>query len=686
MSNSVALILREMALAAGAERLRRGQIWGDTVAALGQVPGQVLADQEQARRQAVLDAREQDSYQRRVRADNRDEQAAVAQLHDQQTAHEIIKAYTSGSPNDPTGYNLEAGKAKAKELDAPEWIPKLEDWHAAKVKGLQPVITQQDPTKDTYENGKLTKPGVAAPPQMGTPAYEIYLRQQSLQQPPPASAPPSTSATRPDTTTLSPADEQQFQAWVRAHQITDVDAPESRYDYRAAFKANATPDASGHWPSAFKLAGHPNEVVGGFNTRTGARVPGTPRLGEADLVAQGWDAETAARLAATPEPVGGLGAFGPDGAPVAAPGSYGARTASPAPTPAPMSATAAGLQAYEDQRRATEAATHSPIYKEWQDYKRQGGPLTFNDYQTMDANRKRSLTVNNGPSDTQMIEAAARNILANPRDLTSIKTITTLRGDQRLQLYNRIKALDPTFNVGNIDRQIKFLDAYEDPKGKPAMNRQSMNNILMHASDLSDVNQEYRRVNLRLVNTPLNKLRKQYSTDYEKYATTVAVLKDEIGLYFAGGYAPTKEQGDTWSKILNDDVTPNQIEAFAKQIIHVGLRRASTHNSDFRSVMGYDDPNLLTPDAVAAGVHLGLGDAMKPFGSGGTLGTPPRTPGTPPPAAEPGPGQPGYDPFHLLPPKPQARAAPALGQRGRVNGVAAVWKTVNGVTGWYGNA
>jgi len=306
-----------------------------------------------------------------------------------------------------------------------------------------------------------------------------------------------------------------------------------------------------------------------------------------------------------------------------APGDYGPATPG-------MPRAQAELQAYTDQRTAKAGDTHSPIYKEWKDYTSSGGTLDFNGYQTMDANRKRPVSITNAATDDKMISEAATNILANPRDLTSIKAITSLRGDQRLKLFNELKRRDPAFNSGNIDRQIKFLDSYEDPKGKPAANRQSMNNILMHSADLSDVNQEYRRSNVRLVNTPLNEIRKQYSADYERYATTVAVLKDEIGLYFAGGYAPTKEQGATWTKILNDETTPNQTEAFAKQIIHVGLRRASTHNSDFKAVMGYDDPNLITPDAVVAANHLGLGAAVKPFGSGGTLGSPAKPAAAPP--------------------------------------------------------
>lgn len=107
---------------------------------------------------------------------------------------------------------------------------------------------------------------------------------------------------RPAATAPPTDDEARFRAWTRTNQITDADSPESFYDYRAAFRAGATRDASGHWPSDFKKPGHPNEIVGGFNTRTGKRVPGTPRAqSAAELTSLGWDPQTAARLASTPD-------------------------------------------------------------------------------------------------------------------------------------------------------------------------------------------------------------------------------------------------------------------------------------------------------------------------------------------------------------------------------------------------
>lgn len=68
--------------------------------------------------------------------------------------------------------------------------------------------------------------------------------------------------------------ETDFRRWYGQHAATqqldpNPDAPEHFYDYRAAHDAGAQPDESGHWPSQFKKAGHPNLVVGGVDTRIG---------------------------------------------------------------------------------------------------------------------------------------------------------------------------------------------------------------------------------------------------------------------------------------------------------------------------------------------------------------------------------------------------------------------------------
>lgn len=219
------------------------------------------------------------------------------------------------------------------------------------------------------------------------------------------------------------------------------------------------------------------------------------------------------------------------------------------------------------------------------------------------------------------IESAAQG-LVQPGNLTTLRDISSLRGNQRLKIYARARELDPNFDPGVINQRAKFLQSYEDPKGRAAINRQSINNIIQHAADLSTVNKQYRRTNMRVVNTAVNAIANQFGdTAYTNFQVPLGVIKDELSLYFAGGYAPTVDQQKMWDKIQGDSATPAQIEAFAKDVIHVGLRRASTFNSMFRKNMGVDDPNMITPEAKVAAQELGVGGEVSRFGSGGELRT-----------------------------------------------------------------
>ena len=72
-------------------------------------------------------------------------------------------------------------------------------------------------------------------------------------------------------------DEMEFQKWYseRAKRLginPNPDDPNHFYDYRAAHKAGAEPGPDGHWPSEFKLEGHPRMVLDNVNTKTGRRV------------------------------------------------------------------------------------------------------------------------------------------------------------------------------------------------------------------------------------------------------------------------------------------------------------------------------------------------------------------------------------------------------------------------------
>jgi len=66
-----------------------------------------------------------------------------------------------------------------------------------------------------------------------------------------------------ETTQLTPAEQPRFQAWVKRNRITDLDHPDSHYDYRGFWRQNPTfTRASGqHLTDEFKQHGHPTFSV-----------------------------------------------------------------------------------------------------------------------------------------------------------------------------------------------------------------------------------------------------------------------------------------------------------------------------------------------------------------------------------------------------------------------------------------
>lgn len=89
---------------------------------------------------------------------------------------------------------------------------------------------------------------------------------------------------------LEQAFQRQYADAAQQHQLNPNPDAQQFYDYRSAFRAGVrAPDQTGHWPSQYKEQGHPNQFVGGFDTRTGQPVPGQPPATIEELKHLGWD-------------------------------------------------------------------------------------------------------------------------------------------------------------------------------------------------------------------------------------------------------------------------------------------------------------------------------------------------------------------------------------------------------------
>jgi ribosomal protein S15P/S13E len=210
--------------------------------------------------------------------------------------------------------------------------------------------------------------------------------------------------------------------------------------------------------------------------------------------------------------------------------------------------------------------------------------------------------------------------LLQPNNLTSMRDIGT-RGTQReaiiAEASRKAKERGIPFDVGLVNERIDFLKDYMKPTGKDSMNRRSLNNLTQHAGNLSELNHG---IESRAANTAMNSIESQFGNEaYQKYLTEAAVLKDEVTNFFAGGFAPNKEQKATWDKIIANNATPNQIESFVKTIIPEAAVRLDSTAEQFKEAMGYDDPNLVYPATKAAAQKLGLDKVFAKYKSGGQL-------------------------------------------------------------------
>jgi hypothetical protein len=191
-------------------------------------------------------------------------------------------------------------------------------------------------------------------------------------------------------------------------------------------------------------------------------------------------------------------------------------------------------------------------------------------------------------------------------DLTRLKDITSLRGDQRLHLFAKVKKLNPNFNTADIDRQIKMEDAVTN--GKDGQNLQSFGTFLEHAGEAHDVVQKFRTSPLPIINKPFNWLRKNMGGDesFQQFAAALEPVRKEFEGFLLGGRALYGDDRKAAETILSDTSSPAQIQAALKQMAHTAKARANEINYRYKRVRGKDLEDAFSPEAMEAAGKLGV--------------------------------------------------------------------------------
>jgi hypothetical protein len=230
-------------------------------------------------------------------------------------------------------------------------------------------------------------------------------------------------------------------------------------------------------------------------------------------------------------------------------------------------------------------------------------------------------------------------------DQTRLKDVVGLRGDQRLQVYDIAKRLNPNFNVADVDRRIKMEDYMTTGKG--GENLQSFGTFLQHAGAASDAVNSVRLANSPAINKPINWWRTNMTGDpaYTSLIGALEPVRKEAENFLLNGHAQLKEDKDAANKILSDNSTPAQLQEALKRLGHTAEARYTEMNFRYRKQMGHDVVDPFSPEALAGaqkiGVHMGT-PAAAPAAVPGAPAPAPAAAPAPAPAPKPGPLAPKF--------------------------------------------
>lgn len=216
------------------------------------------------------------------------------------------------------------------------------------------------------------------------------------------------------------------------------------------------------------------------------------------------------------------------------------------------------------------------------------------------------------------MQVAAQS-LAN-YDMTAIRDISSLRGDQRLKLFAMAKRLNPDFNTSKVNRMIKMEDQFTN--GKDGQNLQSFGQFLQHAGEASDITNTIRNTQSAYINRPINWWRQNMAGDpnFQAFMTSLEPVRKESESFLLGGRALYSEDRRAAETILSENSSPAQIQAALKQLGHTVKARYIEANHRYKRVMGHDLEDAISPEAAEGALKIGTDLSLSPNSSSPSSG------------------------------------------------------------------
>jgi hypothetical protein len=224
----------------------------------------------------------------------------------------------------------------------------------------------------------------------------------------------------------------------------------------------------------------------------------------------------------------------------------------------------------------------------------------------------------NSDENQDMYERVAQSLARG--DLSRLRDIASLRGDQRLRLYDRATQINPQFSTADIDRQIKTEDYWANGQG--ANQLQSFGTFLEHAGEALSVMQHLQQTNTAVLNRSYNWLRARGSSpEYRAALAAIEPVKKEFESFLLNNRALYAEDRASADKMLNPDLPLSDFLSAIQQMGHTVQARYNEGAQRYQNTRhkSLQESFPLSPGAIASAQKLGLnlgGSTAPPPGGG----------------------------------------------------------------------
>ncbi len=225
---------------------------------------------------------------------------------------------------------------------------------------------------------------------------------------------------------------------------------------------------------------------------------------------------------------------------------------------------------------------------------------------------------------TQEDVAGARTRMAKAiaeGDATSIRGISSFRGNERLLLMDEIKKFNPDLSEADINARVKAVESLgSTTNGSYGAQLQSLDTFVQHADELNTVLNTFKTTKSPLLNKSILWLRKNAAGDPEVQRLLVAIepVGKEYESFLLNNRALYAEDRLTVKSLLSGEMNADQMRTALNQMTKTVKDRYIAANAKYKRTVGQPFPDDSISDegkaaAARVGVPLGL---VAPAGQG----------------------------------------------------------------------